>query len=91
MNLAALHEKPPARKRRWRVTTPRVKTELFQRTAEEGTPANASLGTTAEPASTGAHLALTVLQTQDVPAKTSRGTLVEPWLAETVGQLPEIS
>ncbi|MPC71498.1 hypothetical protein E2C01_065776 [Portunus trituberculatus] len=53
--------------------------------------ANASLDTTAELASAGAHLALTVLGMQDVPAKTSRGTLVEPWLAETVGPLPENS
>ncbi|MPC48152.1 hypothetical protein E2C01_041918 [Portunus trituberculatus] len=51
-------------------------------------PTNDSLDTTAEPASTGAHLALTMLGMQDVPAKTSRGTLVEPRLAETVGPLP---
>ncbi|MPC71250.1 hypothetical protein E2C01_065522 [Portunus trituberculatus] len=41
-------------------------------------------------ASAGAHLTLTELGIQDVPGKTSRGTLVEPWLTELVKPLPEI-
>ncbi|MPC67212.1 hypothetical protein E2C01_061381 [Portunus trituberculatus] len=52
-------------------------------------PANVSLGTTPDPASAGAHLALTVLRMQDVPAKISTGALVEPWPAKTVRPLPE--